>query len=99
MKSIYNPGLAAVVLVHIPIGIYYIYFIQTRGLAGVWMRVVPGRHDQGRPNPLVIGRDAPQGDDDDRSIPPLVAAGLTRVGQRRQEHRHRRCRRGADPAQ
>src|SRR5204863_9693709 len=29
MKSIYNPGLVAVVLGHVPIGVYYIYFIQT----------------------------------------------------------------------
>jgi Protein of unknown function with HXXEE motif len=36
MKTIYNPGLAAVVLGHIPIGVCYIYFIHTQHLAGVW---------------------------------------------------------------
>jgi hypothetical protein len=36
MRSIYNPGLAAVVLGHIPIGVFYIYYIQTHGLARVW---------------------------------------------------------------
>jgi hypothetical protein len=36
MRMLYNPGLAAVVLGHIPIGAIYIYYIQTRGLAGVW---------------------------------------------------------------
>lgn len=32
MKSIYNPGLGAVVFLHFPIGIYYIYFICANGL-------------------------------------------------------------------
>ena len=36
MKSLYNPGLAAVVLGHIPIGVYYIYSIHAHQLAGVW---------------------------------------------------------------
>ncbi len=36
MKSLYNPGLAAVVLGHIPIGVYYIYSIHAQQLAGVW---------------------------------------------------------------
>lgn len=38
MKSIYNPGLGAVVFLHIPVGIYYIYHITTNGLAsgGTW---------------------------------------------------------------
>jgi len=36
LRSIYNPGLAAVTLGHVPIGIYYIYYIQTHGLATVW---------------------------------------------------------------
>ena len=33
MKSIYNPGLGAVTFLHIPIGIYYIYYIVSNGLA------------------------------------------------------------------
>lgn len=33
MKSIYNPGLGAVVFLHIPVGVYYIYYITTNGLA------------------------------------------------------------------
>lgn len=38
MKSIYNPGLGAVVFLHIPVGVYYIYYITTNGLAsgGTW---------------------------------------------------------------
>lgn len=38
MKSIYNPGLGAVVFLHIPVGVYYIYYIVTSGLAsgGTW---------------------------------------------------------------
>ncbi|AEF16691.1 hypothetical protein Thexy_0641 [Thermoanaerobacterium xylanolyticum LX-11] len=32
MKSIYNPGLGAVVFLHYPIGIYYIYYIVSNGL-------------------------------------------------------------------
>lgn len=33
LKSFYNPGLGAVVFLHIPIGIYYIYYIVSNGLA------------------------------------------------------------------
>lgn len=33
MKSLYNPGLGAVVLLHIPLGIFYINYITTNGLA------------------------------------------------------------------
>ncbi len=33
LKSTYNPGLGAVVFLHIPIGIYYIYYILSNGLA------------------------------------------------------------------
>jgi hypothetical protein len=33
MKSIYNPGLGAVVFLHFPIGIYYIWYIVSNGLA------------------------------------------------------------------
>ena len=32
MKSIYNPGLGAVVFLHFPIGIYYIWYIVSNGL-------------------------------------------------------------------
>ncbi len=32
LKSIYNPGLGAVVFLHFPIGIYYIYYIISNGL-------------------------------------------------------------------
>jgi len=37
MKSIYNPGLFAVVFLHWPIGIFYIWYIYTQGLARFWM--------------------------------------------------------------
>lgn len=33
MKSIYNPGLGAVVFLHIPVGIYYLYYITANNLA------------------------------------------------------------------
>jgi hypothetical protein len=36
MKSIYNPGLGAVLLLHFPIGFYYIYYITQNGLAS-WL--------------------------------------------------------------
>jgi hypothetical protein len=39
-KSLYNPGLAAVVLLHFPIGGYYIYTIQSQDLASLWDRVI-----------------------------------------------------------
>jgi hypothetical protein len=32
LKSIYNPGLGAVVFLHFPIGIYYIYYVVSNGL-------------------------------------------------------------------
>ena len=35
LRSIYNPGLAAVVFGHIPIGILYIYYICTHNMVGV----------------------------------------------------------------
>jgi len=35
LKSFYNPGLGAVTLLHVPLGIYYIYYIQSNGLASV----------------------------------------------------------------
>jgi hypothetical protein len=36
LRSLYNPGLAAVVLGHIPIGAYYLYYVHAQGLASVW---------------------------------------------------------------
>jgi hypothetical protein len=36
LKTLYNPGLLAVALGHIPIGVYYIYIIESRNLATVW---------------------------------------------------------------
>jgi Protein of unknown function with HXXEE motif len=36
MKTIYNPGLGAVVFLHIPIGAYYIYYILSNGLSSGW---------------------------------------------------------------
>jgi len=42
MKSIYNPGLGAVVLLHVPIGIYYIYYVISNGLTNgvVWIMAI-----------------------------------------------------------
>ena len=37
MHSIYNPGLFAVVFLHWPIGIYYIWYIYAQGLVQLWM--------------------------------------------------------------
>ena len=37
MHSIYNPGLFAVVFLHWPIGIFYIYYIYAQGLIQLWM--------------------------------------------------------------
>jgi hypothetical protein len=36
LGQFYNPGLAAVVLGHIPLGIYYIYYIHSNGLINGW---------------------------------------------------------------
>jgi Protein of unknown function with HXXEE motif len=36
LRSVYNPGLAAVALGHIPIGVYYLYYVHTQGLVSVW---------------------------------------------------------------
>ena len=36
LKSFYNPGLAACIFLHGPIGIYYIWYVATNGLAGIW---------------------------------------------------------------
>jgi hypothetical protein len=35
LRSLYNPGLAAVALGHIPVGVYYLWYVHTQGLAGV----------------------------------------------------------------
>ena len=36
LRSVYNPGLAAVALGHVPIGVYYLYYIHTHGLVSGW---------------------------------------------------------------
>ncbi len=36
MKSLYNPGLATVVLMHIPIGFYYLYYVHACDLVSAW---------------------------------------------------------------
>lgn len=36
LHTIYNPGLGAVVLLHFPIGIYYIYYISSNNLINGW---------------------------------------------------------------
>ena len=36
LKSFYNPGLAACIFLHGPIGIYYIGYVANYGLAGTW---------------------------------------------------------------
>src|SRR4051812_27106017 len=36
LRSVYNPGLAAVALGHIPVGICYLWYVHTQGLAGAW---------------------------------------------------------------
>ena len=36
LKSFYNPGLAACIFLHGPIGIYYIWYVAANGLAGPW---------------------------------------------------------------
>ena len=33
LKSLYNPGLGAVVFLHMPIGIYYMWYVTTYHLA------------------------------------------------------------------
>jgi hypothetical protein len=40
MKSWYNPGLAAVVFLHWPIGIYYIWYVYANGLIQPWHWIV-----------------------------------------------------------
>ncbi len=36
IKRFYNPGLAACIFLHGPIGIYYIWYVATSSLAGTW---------------------------------------------------------------
>lgn len=36
LRTLYNPGLGAVVLLHIPIGSCYLYMIQSQSLASIW---------------------------------------------------------------
>ncbi|MTB63765.1 HXXEE domain-containing protein [Streptococcus sp. zg-86] len=36
LKTLYNPGLAACLLLHLPIGIYYIYYVTSHQLASGW---------------------------------------------------------------
>ena len=36
LKTLYNPGLGAVVLLHLPLGIFFIYYIQSNALASGW---------------------------------------------------------------
>jgi hypothetical protein len=36
MKTLYNPGLASVVLLHVPIGIYYLWYIGTHATVAPW---------------------------------------------------------------
>jgi Protein of unknown function with HXXEE motif len=40
LGTFYNPGLAAVTLLHVPLGIYYIYYVQSTGIAGIWDWVI-----------------------------------------------------------
>ena len=35
-KSIYNPGMCTLVLFHVPVGIYYIFYIHSMNLVGMW---------------------------------------------------------------
>ncbi len=37
LKSFYNPGLGAVVFIHMPVTVYYIVYIQSNGLANIWI--------------------------------------------------------------
>lgn len=36
LKSFYNPGLGACVFLHGPIGVYFIWYVASNGLAGTW---------------------------------------------------------------
>lgn len=37
---LYNPGLVAVILLHFPLGFYYLYYIQANGLVSLWDWVI-----------------------------------------------------------
>ena len=37
LRSVYNPGLFVVVFLHLPIGIYYIWYVTASGMTAVWM--------------------------------------------------------------
>jgi hypothetical protein len=36
MKSFYNPGLGAVIFLHIPVACYYLWYVYTNGLMQAW---------------------------------------------------------------
>jgi hypothetical protein len=36
LKSLYNPGLAAVVLGHVPLGVWYVREVHTRNMISIW---------------------------------------------------------------
>jgi len=40
MKSIYNPGLGAVIFLHYPIGIYYLWYIHSHCTVEIWQWVI-----------------------------------------------------------
>jgi hypothetical protein len=40
LRTLYNPGLAAVVFIHIPIGIAYLYFIHATSIVSLWDWVI-----------------------------------------------------------
>ena len=40
LRTIYSPGLGAAALLHVPIGIYYIYYIHITGIVSVWDWVI-----------------------------------------------------------
>jgi hypothetical protein len=40
LRTIYNPGLGAVLLFHIPLGIYYLYIIHSTGMVSGWDWVI-----------------------------------------------------------
>lgn len=40
LRTLYNPGLAAVVFIHIPIGIAYLYYIHAAGIVSLWDWVI-----------------------------------------------------------
>ncbi len=40
LKSFYNPGLGAIVFIHMPVTIYYIYYVQSNGMTSIWDWVI-----------------------------------------------------------